>query len=160
MINHKAEPFVLLILFIFGGIAKKTKDNNIVMEKGTLCDLFTTFKWTISTSLSVKKWYIHCSREKRWLHTSFHHFFPRAVELSFLHTRGCGNAIPIIIMVFKSSKYPFPLKWRRFLWKIRRGNKWIFLHKKCLQFKENEYLYNWAIHKWPTPYPMQLPYLW
>ena len=23
------------------------------------------------------------------------HFFPRAVEISFLHIKGCGNAIPV-----------------------------------------------------------------
>ena len=28
-----------------------------------------------------------------------HHFFPRAVKISFLHTKGCGNAIPIILMI-------------------------------------------------------------
>ena len=47
MVNHKVAPFVLSILFIFGGLVKKTKVNNIVVEKVTLCDSFTTFKWSI-----------------------------------------------------------------------------------------------------------------
>jgi hypothetical protein len=33
--------------------------------------------------------------------TSVNHFFPCAVEISFLHTKGCGIA-------------PFPFKWRIF----------------------------------------------
>ena len=33
--------------------------------------------------------------KKLWTEVKDHHYFPRAVEIAFLHTKGCGDAIPI-----------------------------------------------------------------
>ena len=39
-------------------------------------------------------------REKNdGLRYEFHNFFPCAVEISFLRTKGCGNDIPVILMI-------------------------------------------------------------
>ena len=43
-----------------------------------------TFVWRNDISTALGK--------KRWLRTSVHHFFPCAVEISFLHTKVCRNA--------------------------------------------------------------------
>ena len=50
----------------------------------------------------AKKLYFHCTRENNYGLRFEVNIFPRALEISFLHTKGCGNAISIIL-----TKYPF-----------------------------------------------------
>ena len=58
--------------------------------KGPNCSFWAqsldNFQWGISTVFLVKKW---------WPRTSVNNFFPWAVAILFLHTKGCGNAIPV-----------------------------------------------------------------
>ena len=94
-----ANTYILIVLYkIFEQINEKsrggingyfcTKKILHINGNGAFPQLFV-WRNDISTAQG-KKW---------WTEVRSHHFFPRAVEISFLHTKSCGNAIPIISMI-------------------------------------------------------------
>ena len=80
----------------------RLKNKEVFIQRSALIKLNNILeqgmKWGIFTTFCVKKRYFHCTREK------IMDFVPQSiifcgVKISFLHTKGCGNAIPISLMI-------------------------------------------------------------
>ena len=75
-----------------------------------------------------------------WLRTSVHNFFPCAVEISFLHTKVCGNA-------------PFKARFAHNPLPIDRNCLNYFVKKFLVKFKDFEKNGNFTVVRFPRSPP-------